>query len=158
MCLPSPTLDWFNAWLIELLWYHKMVSQILLGLRAVINIAIVPKLQLLVFSKVTIFLEKKKMLWHTVAFSWDIFEEKSRPGSLYYFEDNKMGFNISFVLFFFYLPLYQLLTERFMAIADFQQCVIWIKVNPSLGSQSSFNNLMAISHSFAWEKRTCICR
>ena len=37
-----------------------------------------------------------------------------------------MGFNISFALFFFYLPLCQLLKERFTEIVDFQPCVIFL--------------------------------
>ena len=43
---------------------------------------------------------EKNVVIYCNKFSRDIFEEKSRRGSLYYFEDNKMGLNISFALFF----------------------------------------------------------
>ena len=85
-----------------------MVSQILLGVRVAFVIVIVPKMnvQLMiisVFESNNSRPREKKMLWLTVEFCQDIFQKKSGPGSLYYLEDNKIGFNISFALFFFLL-------------------------------------------------------
>ena len=57
------------------------------------------------------------MLWYTIEFSWAIFEEKSRRGSLYYFEYNKMGLNISFTLF---LNIYPFINREIQG-----NCSLW---------------------------------
>ena len=48
---------------------------------------------------------EKKCCDILLSFLEAFFEQKSRRGSLHYFEDNKMGFNISFSLFFLSTPL-----------------------------------------------------
>ena len=104
------------------------------------------------FTKVTILLEKKccdLLLGFLEAFL------KRDQGEDLYITLKTIKWvliNISFSPFFFIYPF----TKRFTTTADFQPRVIfWTKVNILLGS--SFDNPMAIIHSFVREKRTCIC-